>query len=162
MTEIQLEENLSNVEQSIGQLLKERRESLSLSPADACSYLKVRKFDIDAVENNDLEKLSSHVYAVGFIRSYARFLKIETKIIEEKIKLLPIKSNTENKKHLLINIGEDSKFSPNREILFNSVLASIILLLIMLIIFNFLGTKNNLITSQILIHELESADIKHE
>lgn len=158
MTELETENKI----QSIGQILKEKRQESAISVADACAYLKVKKLDIDAVESDDFDKLSNHIYALGFVRSYAKFLKVEARIIEEKIKSLPIKSNVENKKHLLINIGEDEKFSPNREMFFNALLLSILLFLVLLSIFNSVEKNGDLITSEILIHELENTKNPHE
>lgn len=153
MTEIKTENN----NQSIGKILKAKRLESAISVEDSCAYLKVKKNDIEAIESDDFEKLSAHIYALGFVRSYAKFLKVETQI-EEKVKNLLVKSNVENKEHLLVNIGEDKKFSPNRDLLFNALLVSILLFLVLLSIYNFVETDNNLISSEILIRELENSN----
>ncbi len=152
----------TNYDPSIGQILKEKRQQSEISIADACTYLKVKKIDIEAVESDDFERLSSHIYALGFIRSYAKLLKLDTQIIEEKIKKLPIKSNVENKKHLLVNIGEEEKFSPNKEIFFNALIISILLFLITLSIYNSVEKNSDLITSETLVRELENTNKTHE
>lgn len=158
MTDLQVENNI----QSIGQILKAKRLESAISVEDVCAFLKVKRIDIDAVESDDFEKLSAHIYVLGFIRSYAKFLKVDAKIIEEKAKGLPIKSNTENKKHLLVNIGEDEKFSPNKEMFFNALLISVLLFLILLSIYNSVETNSDLITSEILIQKLENTKNLHE
>ncbi len=158
MTELETENKI----QSIGQILREKRQESVISVADACAYLRVKKLDIEAVESDDFDKLSKHIYALGFVRSYAKFLKIEAQTIEEKIKGLPIKSNIENKKYLLINIGEEEKFSPNRDMFFNALLISILLFLVLLSIYNSVEKNSDLITNEILIHELENAKNTHE
>ena len=92
----------------------------------------------------------------GLIRSYAKFLKIDPKLIEEKIKVLPIASNTENKKHQLLNIGESDQLSPDKNTVFNFLLISILLFLVLLSLYNSFENNDALITNEKLIHELEN------
>ena len=89
----------------IGEFLKERRQNLKLEITDVSSYLKVKAHDIEAIENDNLAGVTKHLYVPGLIRSYARFLKLDPKVIEENIRVLPIESNVKNKKHQLLNIG---------------------------------------------------------
>lgn len=144
--------------QSIGKILREKRQASQIEIKEVCSYLKVKFTDITALENNDLESVTKHIYVLGLIRSYAKFLKIAPQIIEEQIKLLSIASNTENKKHLLINIGEDPEVTPNKDSFFNFLLISILLFLVLLSLYNYFENNDNLITNKTLVHELENID----
>jgi len=152
------DETKTSTEQSLGKILQEKRQNLKIEIAEVSSYLHIKPSDIEAIENDALGRISKNLYAAGLIHSYAKFLKIDQKILEEKIKLLPIKSNTENKKHLLLNIGENLETSPDKDSVFNALLISILLFLILLSIYNSSENKSALITNQDLILELEKTD----
>jgi cytoskeleton protein RodZ len=138
----------------VGEFLRDRRKNLKIEIADVSSYLKVKPHDIEAIENNDFEKVTRHLYVPGLIRSYAKFLKIDPQIIEENIKLLPVKSNVENKNHQLLNIGENIELTPTKDSVFNFFLVSVLLFLVLLSLYNSYEDKSNLITDQNLISEL--------
>ena len=143
---------------SLGRVLKEKRQSLKMDIAEVSSYLRIKFNDIDAIESDDLGRVTAHLYVLGLIRAYARFLKIDPKTIEEKIRLLPIKSNVENRKHQLLNIGESNNLTPDKDSFFNFLLISILLFLTLLLIYNSNEKKGSLITSPDLIQKLENID----
>ncbi len=152
------EENQQIAENSLGQILREKRQFLKMEIVEISTYLKIKSRDIEAIENDDLKHIAKHLYVPGLIRSYAKFLKIDLKLIEEKIKVLPIASNTENKKHQLLNIGESDQLSPDKDSVFNFLLISILLFLVLLSLYNSFQNNDALITNQKLIHELENID----
>jgi cytoskeletal protein RodZ len=119
---------------SLGSIYRKKRLENKIEIAKASTYLKVRPFDLNAIENDEIQKISKNIYAPGLIRSYGKFLKIDEKIIEEKIRECAFRSNTENKKHILVNIGEHLALTPKKELLVNSMAISIILFLSMLLI----------------------------
>lgn len=142
----------------VGKILREKRQELKIEISEVSAYLRVKKHDVEGIENDDLASITKHLYVPGLIRSYAKFLKIDQKIIEEKIKSLPIKSNTENKKHQLLNIGENTELKPDKDSFFNFLLISILLFLVLLSIYNSYENKSSLITNQDLILELENVN----
>ena len=144
---------------SLGQFLRERRQDLKMEISDISTYLRIKPSDISAIENDEIARIAKSLYAPGLIRSYAKFLKIDQKTIEERLKVLPIKSNVENKKHLLLNIGENVDLTPNKDSVLNFLLISILLFLALLSIYNSSENKSNLITNQSLILELEKTDL---
>ncbi len=152
------EENQQIADNSLGQILREKRQFLKMEVAEISIYLKIKSRDIEAIENDDLKHVAKHLYVPGLICSYAKFLKIDPKLIEKKIKVLPIASNTENKKHQLLNIGESDQLSPNKDSVFNFLLISILLFLALLLLYNSFQNNNALITNEKLIHELENID----
>lgn len=60
----------------LGALLRETREALGLSLADAAAALKLSDSALQAIEDGRLETFPHKAYAKGFLRSYAQFLKI--------------------------------------------------------------------------------------
>lgn len=61
----------------IGLLLRKAREARGLSVDDVVQTLKFSKRQVEALEANDLASLPGNVFVRGFIRSYARYLKID-------------------------------------------------------------------------------------
>ena len=146
-------------EASIGQILRDDRQKLKIEANDVATYLKIKLRDIEAIENDDLSKILKHSYTPGVLRSYAKFLKVDSPIIEEKIKLLHIESNTQNKKHQLLNIGENIDLTPDKDSLLNFLIVSTLLFLTLLSIYNFAENKNASISSELLVEELKKIDL---
>jgi cytoskeletal protein RodZ len=62
---------------SIKQLLKDAREAQKLSIDDVAKKLRISKRHLRALENND-ENLTCDVYNLGFLRSYATYLGLDS------------------------------------------------------------------------------------
>ena len=60
--------------ESVGSTLKQRRESRHLSIEQVAEQTRVRKYYLQALENDDLSAIPSMVQARGFLRIYAEFL----------------------------------------------------------------------------------------
>ena len=60
--------------ESIGSTLKQRREARHLSIEQAAEQTRVRKYYLQALENDDLSAIPSVVQARGFLRIYTEFL----------------------------------------------------------------------------------------
>lgn len=154
------EDNLNieetTAEPSISLILKEKRISMNMEISEVSSFLKVKIHDIQAIENDNWGAITKHVYIAGIIRSYARLLEIDPKTLEKKIEMLYLMSNTDEKKHRLINIGENLDLKPNKDQFFNFLLVSVLLFLTLLILCNFYENKKGLITSDVLVRRLTS------
>jgi len=146
-----------HVHKSVGRILSEKRQKLNIEISEISAYLKIKSSDISAIEDDNLKAVTKHLYIPGLIKSYAKFLKIDPKIFEERIRNLPIASNVENKKHQLLNIGENAKFEPDKDLVLNFFLISILLFLVLLSVYNSYEDKSSLITNQELIKEMEQA-----
>ncbi len=121
---------------TIGKLLKDKRQELKMTIPEVSAKLKVKPRDIEEIENNSGKSMKSKLYLTGFIRSYGKLLEIDQLVIEEKIKSLKIKSNTSNKKHRLLNIGQD-QIMPDKRIVNNATMIFISLFVILLFAYNF-------------------------
>ena len=60
--------------ESIGSTLKQRREARHLSIEQAAEQTRLRKYYLQALENDDLSAIPSMVQARGFLRIYTEFL----------------------------------------------------------------------------------------
>ncbi len=79
-------EETENVDASVcrvGGTLKSKRKELNMTQDEVASKLNLDVSYIVAIEDDDFSKISSMSYVNGYIRSYARLLKIpEQQIIE--------------------------------------------------------------------------------
>lgn len=65
-----------NSQQTLGDYLRERRESMNYTRTDAASQLNLRLSVVEALENNDYTVIPRIVFARGYLRSYAKLLKL--------------------------------------------------------------------------------------
>jgi len=145
-------------EDTLGKFLQKKRQELSMEIDKISVALRVKPRDLMSIEEDQIEHLIKRgLYAPGLIRSYARHLKIEEKEIEKKLASMAFGSNVENRKHLLLNIGEETKITPPKDDFFNFLLISILLFLILLSIYNSFESKPAAIESEDLILKLENA-----
>lgn len=67
-----------------GDKLRLERERQGISLADVAQETKIRQHYLAALENEDFDSLPARVYAVGFVASYARYLKLDAdKLVKE-------------------------------------------------------------------------------
>jgi len=62
---------------SLGRTLRDARERLGLSVADVANQTKLAIRQIEALEADDLRRLPQMPFVRGFVRSYAKILKLE-------------------------------------------------------------------------------------
>lgn len=61
----------------IGEVLRTQRESQGLSLADIEEETKIRARYLQALEEENFDEIPGEAYCIGFLRNYARFLKID-------------------------------------------------------------------------------------
>ncbi len=61
----------------VGDILRRARVHYNQSITDVERALRIRASQIDAIESGKLEQLPGHVYAIGFVRSYAEYLGLD-------------------------------------------------------------------------------------
>lgn len=62
---------------SLGEVLRTAREAKKLDIDDICSYLRISRRQVVALENNDFSALPEATITRGFIRNYSRMLGVE-------------------------------------------------------------------------------------
>ncbi|MBU6140857.1 MAG: helix-turn-helix domain-containing protein [Proteobacteria bacterium] len=141
---------------SLGEILRIKREESKIEISEISSHLRVKQSDIKAIEENRIGSITNHIYAPGLIRSYAKFLRIDEKFIEEQLGFLKFKSNIENKAHTLLNLDEEDNLHPSKNISFHALTLAIIIFLLLFPIYNRLANKSDLITNSDLISQLNN------
>jgi cytoskeletal protein RodZ len=80
--------NLGDEFMEFGKTLKQRREEKDYSLEYVQEETKIRKYYLEALENENFSVLPPRVYATGFVKKYARFLELnEKEMVEEFINL---------------------------------------------------------------------------
>lgn len=84
----------------IGSVLRQARDAQGVSLEDVSALLKIREDHLQALENNDFDRLPGHVYAIGFIRTYATHLGLNAgeliSLFKEATIILPIEDAAYN------------------------------------------------------------------
>ncbi len=140
---------------SIGIILSTKRKQLNIETAKISLDLKIKVKDIEAIESEKWSDVTHNLYVVGLIKSYAKILKIDENLIEEKIKDLPIESNIKNKKHQLVNIGENIDLTTDIDMFFNFLLISALLFFAFLTIYHSYENRSRVLTTKNLEERVE-------
>ena len=84
----------------IGSVLRQARDAQGASLEDISALLKIREDHLQALENNDFDHLPGHVYAIGFIRTYATHLDLNAgeliSLFKEATMSLPVEDAAYN------------------------------------------------------------------
>ncbi len=78
---------LEVTEMGLGDWLKEEREKQGYTLEDAEEETKIRKRYLQAIEEEEYDVLPPRVYAVGFVKRYAKFLNLDERVVAEEFKL---------------------------------------------------------------------------
>ncbi|MGF7185750.1 cytoskeletal protein RodZ [Desulfitispora alkaliphila] len=62
----------------VGQMLKQARKEKGISVREAEEKIKIKGSFIEAIEDEDFSKIPGRIYVIGFLRSYAKFLGLNT------------------------------------------------------------------------------------
>ncbi len=149
------EKLIQNTDISLGKLLQKKREELSLDVKKISSQLNIKIKYIAAIEAEDWQNLDKNLYVAGLILSYAKLLKLDENLINEKIRTLPIESNVNKKKHQLVNIGENLDLTPDKDVFFNFLIASLLLFFILLTVMSSKEDKTDLVTNSFVIEKMQ-------
>ena len=71
---------------SVGRQLREVRETYDLEIEDVATALRIRPFYLQAIEETRYESLPGTTYAIGFVRAYAEYLRLDPKELVERFK----------------------------------------------------------------------------
>ena len=73
--------NPATKKSSTGSMLREARENLGLTVADVAGQIKFAPRQIEALEADDFKSLPEAAFLRGFVRSYAKILKLDAELL---------------------------------------------------------------------------------
>ncbi len=92
----------------VGALLRNEKEKKGLSYAQISEITKLRALTLEALENEDWDRLPASVYVAGFIRSYARVLGLEEgEVVKLYQKAYPVQTTPPES---LLRLGKTRKY----------------------------------------------------
>ncbi len=83
-----MEESVVN----IGAALRNQREKLGYSLKEVSEVTRIRKTFLESLEDNQFADLPGHAYVVGFIKSYALYLSLDSNSLLEELEAPEISS----------------------------------------------------------------------
>ena len=124
----------------VAQLLKKTRSDLGITIAKAAGETKIRKVWLNAIETGDFNKLPGTVYAIGFSRTYATYLELDSDII---VKTLQTSSDffQQNREVLSLPQDDDERILTPKV----TVVASLVLVCSIIFAFSYFMKKDMLI-----------------
>ncbi|MBV8935747.1 MAG: DUF4115 domain-containing protein, partial [Alphaproteobacteria bacterium] len=107
---------------SLGDELRQRRETLGLDLAEVATALRIKRAYLAALEAARLEELPAPVYAMGFLRAYADHLGLDGRAIWQRFKrdAAPLPA----KPHLAFPIPLGERSTPGKGILVAALVLS--------------------------------------
>ena len=70
----------------VGAFLREARETTGRTVIDVAENLRIRRVYLEAIEDGRFDELPGATYAVGFVRSYAAYLRLDTPTLVARFK----------------------------------------------------------------------------
>lgn len=113
---------------NVGAIFKQRRKEMNISLKEVENATSIRTSYLQAIEEADMHKLISPVYAHGFIKQYASFLNIDSDAIFRDHPELLARSETHEFSYgigtleMRGNPGASVKWFPNALWIFSGVL----------------------------------------
>jgi len=81
---------------SLGEELKQRRNELNISLKEAQNATSIQMSHLVALEEGEMDRLISPVYAQGFLRQYAKLLGLDgEKMVRENLELFQVRERQE-------------------------------------------------------------------
>ena len=71
---------------SVGATLRAARLNRGEDPDHVAAVLKMKREHVEAIEDNDFARLPGRTYAIGFLRSYARYLGLDAEVMVQRFK----------------------------------------------------------------------------
>ena len=112
---------------SVGATLRLARLERGDDVAATAAALKLRRDQLEAIEEDDLSRLPGRTYALGFVRSYARHLGLDSDALVEQFKDENADQDIDKPVNLIFPEAAEEKRLPNGSIL---ILALVIAMVI--------------------------------
>lgn len=82
----EISEDGAEPQSSVGQELRAARQRLGEDIRSVAAALRIRREHLEALEQGELDRLPGRTYAIGFVRSYADYLGLDSAAIVQRFK----------------------------------------------------------------------------
>jgi cytoskeletal protein RodZ len=129
--------------QTVGEELKQHRETLGISPERAAREINLNVRYIKQLEKNDFEELPADIYTINILKAYSQILQLNPNTVIEKYK-------KEKNIYLRTKVKKKKLFIQNRFVAFflnPKLLKYLIVALLLAGVFSYIGWEVNKIIS---------------
>ncbi len=102
---------------SVGATLRAARLNRGVDPEHVATALKMRRDHVEAIEDNDFARLPGRTYAIGFVRSYARYLGLDAEVMVQRFKEESAGREHDKTVDLVFPEAPEEKHLPNSSLL---------------------------------------------
>ena len=102
---------------SVGATLRAARLNRGVDPEHVANALKMRREHVEAIEDNDFARLPGRTYAIGFVRSYARYLGLDAEVMVQRFKEESAGREHDKTVDLVFPEAPEEKHLPNSSLL---------------------------------------------
>ena len=106
----------------VGEYIRKKRISKNLSFNTVCDELKISKYILQKIENDEFDQTINKVFYIGHLRAYANFLNLNVDDIIEQFKLQNSFEPVEILKQIPKPINQNTFFKLNKFLSFTSIL----------------------------------------
>ena len=106
----------------VGEYLRKKRISKNLSLNTVCDELKISKYILQKIENDEFDQTINKVFYIGHLRVYANFLNLNVDDIIEQFKLQNSFEPVEILEQIPKPINQNTFFKLNKFLSFTSIL----------------------------------------
>lgn len=134
--------------QNIGELLRNTRLKQGKTISDVSKDLCIRKIYIEAIENMEIKNLPELPYGLGFVRSYAQYLGLNSTRITQSYKVAVYNEVEENHKKNETTEENEKNAIPHLSHILGALIGLIIVFTLWQIYFSSTNQENNSIISE--------------
>ena len=106
----------------VGQYIRKKRISKKISLDTVCKELKIPKYIIHKIENDEFDNTINKIFYIGHLRAYTNFLNLNTNEIIEQFKLQISFENVEILEKIPKPINQNTFFRLNKFLSLTSIL----------------------------------------
>ena len=106
----------------VGAYIRKKRISKKISLDTVCNELKISKYIIHQIENDELDKSINNTFYIGHLRAYANFLNLNVNEIIEQFKLQNSFENVEILDQIPKPINQNTFFRLNKFLSLTSII----------------------------------------
>lgn len=113
--------------ETVGAVLRAARLERGAEAAAVATALKMRREQLEALETDNLAKLPGRTYAVGFVRAYAKYLRLDDEAIVQRFKDELASQDAAQPVQLIFPEAQEERRLPNGSIIILAMLIAMVI-----------------------------------
>ena len=113
--------------ETVGAVLRAARLERGAEAATVATALKMRRDQLEALETDNIAKLPGRTYAVGFVRAYAKYLRLDDEAIVQRFKDELASQDAAQPVQLVFPEAQEERRLPNGSIVILALLIAMVI-----------------------------------